>query len=149
MQEQLRSDLKEAMKAKEEPRLTVLRGLITACTNELVAKGKTPRDVLSDEDTMVVIKRLVKQRKDSIEQYTKANRPDLAEGERGELHVLEAYLPESMSKADILKVAIQKRDEMGVTDKAQMGMLMGAIMKELQGKADGADVRDVVTELFL
>lgn len=149
MQEQLRSDLKEAMKAKEEPRLTVLRGLITACTNELVAKGKTPRDVLSDEDTLAVIKRLVKQRKDSIEQYSKANRPDLAEQERAELHVLEAYLPESMSKAEILKIAMKKRDELGVTDKAQMGMLMGAIMKDLHGKADGADVREVVTELFL
>ena len=129
-------------------RLTVLRGLVSAFTNESVAKGKTPQDELTDEDAVAVIKRAVKQRKDSIEQFTKGNRLDLVASEEAELKILETFLPQSMSKEEIKKIALAKKTELGVNDKAGMGKFMGALMKEFKGKADGNDVKEVVESLF-
>ena len=138
----------EALKAKDEVRLMVLRGLLTAFTNELVSQKKKPDEKLSDDEVLKVIKRSVKQRQDSIEQFTKGNRPELAEKETAELKVLEVYLPETMSKDKILKIAEAKKAELGIDDKAKMGMLMGAVMKETKGEADGSDVKSVVESLF-
>ena len=148
LQQDIKDGIKEAMKSKDQARLLVLRGLSTAFVNELVSKGKTPQDELSDEDAMVVITRAAKQRKDAAEQFTKGGRADLAENENVELAVLESYLPEMMSKEAILEVAQAKKDQMGVTDKAEMGKLIGSIMGELKGKADGGDVKEVVEGLF-
>lgn len=148
LHEQIKKEMVEALKAKEEIRLSVLRGLLTAFTNELVANKKKPDEILSDENVLKVIKRSVKQRQDSIEQFTKGGRTELAEKEAKELKVLETYLPESMSKDDILKIAKTKQKELGITDKSKMGMLMGAIMKETKGEADGKDVKEVVESLF-
>lgn len=144
----VRSQIKEAMLAKETVRLSVLRGILTALVNELVAKGLKPQDELPDADTLVVIKRLTKQRKDSIEQFEKGGRPDLAASEKEELAILETYLPPLMPKEEIRKIAEAKKAELGITDKTKMGMLMGAIIKELAGRADGADVKAVVEGLF-
>lgn len=144
----IKNRLKEAMKAKNEAELTVLRGLISGFTNELVATGKTPQDEVTDDIVMTVIKRQAKQRKDSISQFEKGGRTDLAESEKAELKILEEYLPTLMSKEEILKVAEAKKAKLGVDDKAKMGILMGAIMKELGDKADGNDVKDVVSRLF-
>src|SRR3989344_3554886 len=138
--QELRGQIKEAMRAKEVVKLSVLRGMLTAFTNELVAKGMKPQDELADDAALAVIKRLAKQRKDSIDQFVKGGRPELAEQEKEELAVLETYLPATMSKDEIRKVAETKKVELGVTDKAKMGMLMGAVIKELGGKADGNDV---------
>jgi len=148
IQQNMRDGIKSAMIAKDQVRLTVLRGLITSFTNESVAKGKTPQDELADEDAITVIKRAVKQRKDSIDQFTKGGRLDLVENENAELKILETFLPQSMSKEDIKKIAIAKKAELGVTDKAGMGKFMGALMKELKGQADGNDVKEVVESLF-
>lgn len=145
---QIKDDLKEAMKAKDSNKVTVLRGLISGFTNELVANGKTPQDEVTDDIVMSVIKRQVKQRKDAIEQFEKGGRADLADNEKSELKVLEAYMPQMMSKEEIQKIAEAKKAEMGVDDKSKMGMLMGAIMKELKDKADGGDVKEVVENLF-
>ncbi|OHA81511.1 MAG: hypothetical protein A2675_03525 [Candidatus Yonathbacteria bacterium RIFCSPHIGHO2_01_FULL_51_10] len=146
--QELRGQIKEAMRAKEVVKLSVLRGMLTAFTNELVAKGMKPQDELADDAALAVIKRLAKQRKDSIDQFVKGGRPELAEQEKEELAVLETYLPATMSKDEIRKVAETKKVELGVTDKAKMGMLMGAVIKELGGKADGNDVKQVVEELL-
>jgi uncharacterized protein YqeY len=148
IQQNMRDGIKAAMIAKDSVRLTVLRGLITSFTNESVAKGKTPQDELADEDAIAVIKRAVKQRKDSIDQFTKGGRLDLVENENAELKILETFLPQSMSKEDIKKIATAKKAELGVTDKAGMGKFMGALMKELKGQADGNDVKEVVESLF-
>jgi uncharacterized protein YqeY len=148
LQQTMRDGIKAAMIAKDAVRLTVLRGLISAFTNESVAKGKTPQDELADEDAVAVIKRAVKQRKDSIDQFTKGNRLDLVETENAELKILETFLPQTMSKEDIKKIAEAKKAELGVTDKAGMGKFMGAVMKELKGKADGNDVKEVIESLF-
>lgn len=148
MQEKIRGELTEAMRAKDSLRVSVLRGLIAAFTNELVAKGRKPEEKLTDEEIISVIKRGVKQRKDSIEQFRKGNREDLASKEEAELKLLEAYLPEAMSKSDIEKKARELKEKLGITDKLKIGIFMGALMKELKGQADGGDVKEVVDSLF-
>lgn len=148
LQEQIKEDMKTAMKAKEPEKVTVLRGVMSAFTNELVAKGKMPQDTLNDEEALAVITREAKRRKDSIQQFTDGGRPELAEDEQKELEVLEAYLPTLMSQGEIRPIAEAKKAEMGDIDKTKMGQLMGAVMAELKGKADGGDVKAVVESLF-
>jgi uncharacterized protein YqeY len=148
LQTNIRESIKKAMVAKEETRLLVLRGLLSAFTNELVAKGKKPSEELLDEDALAVIRRQVKQRKDSIEQFTAGKRKDLADNEEAELKILEVYLPQMMNREDVKRVVDAKVIEMGPPDKSKMGMLMGSVMKELKGKADGTVVKEVVEELF-
>lgn len=148
LHESLRESLKTAMKAKDEVALRTVRSVMTACTNELVATGKTPQDKLDDAGVLAVIKRLAKQRRESIVQFEAANRPELAEPEKLELVILEAYLPTLMTQEQIRPVAEAKMAELGVTDKSKLGQLVGAVMKELAGKADGGDVKVVVESLF-
>jgi uncharacterized protein YqeY len=148
LQKTIQGQIKDAMLKKEAVRLSVLRGLSAAFTNELVAKGKSTNDTLTDEETIAVVKRGVKQRKDSIEQFRKGGREDLATNEEAELKILEAFLPASLGREEIKKVAEKKKAELNVTEKAKAGVLVGAVMKELKGKADGADVKTVVDSLF-
>ena len=148
LHEQIKTDIKEAMRAKDATRLEVLRGVLAAFTNELVATGKTPQDTLPDEQALAVIKRLAKQRKDSIGQFEKGGRDDLAQKEKEELEVLQTFLPKMMEREEIEAIARAKKEELGIEDKSKMGVLMGALMKELKGKADGADVKVVVESLF-
>lgn len=145
---QIKEQIKEAMKAKDSVRLGVLRGLVSQCTNELVALKRMPQEELSDEEVLNVIRRAVKQRKDSIEQFTKGGRSDLAETEQAELSILETYLPTMMSEEEVLKIAQAKMAEMGGIDKSKAGLFMGTLMKELKGKADGDVVKAVVDELL-
>lgn len=147
-QAELKEQMKEAMKAREEVRLMVIRGILSACTNELVAQKKMPTDILSEEDVMTVISRAVKQRKDSIDQFRKGGREDLAVKEEVELHILEAFMPPQMSEAEVEEAVKAKMAEMGVTDKSKQGMLMGSVMKDLKGKADGMVVKVVVERLL-
>lgn len=144
----IKNELKEALKAKDEVRLRTVRGMLTAFTNELVATGKKPQDELDDTATLGVIKRLAKQRKESIVQFEAAGRHDLSEPEKAELLVLEAYLPQLMSQEEIEPIAKAKLAEMGPIDKSKIGMAIGALMKELAGKADGGDVKAVVERLL-
>lgn len=146
--EELKAGIKEAMKAKDTVRLTVLRGLVTAATNESIAKGKGPDGMLTEDELMTVIMRAGKQRKDSIEQFEKGGRPELAEGEKAELAVIESMLPAQMSREEIEAAVKAKAAEMGITDKADANKLMGILMKDLKGKADGTIVKDVVSTLF-
>jgi len=148
LHEDIKSSLKDAMKAKDEVRLRTVRSIITALTNESVANGGTPQDFIDDDATLAVIKRLAKQRKESITQYEAANRPELAEPEKEELVVLENYLPQMMSIEDIRPLAEAKKAELGIEDKSKMGMLIGGLMKDLAGQADGGDVKTVVESLF-
>lgn len=145
--EQIKTDMKEAMKAKDQTSLTVVRGLLSAFTNELVAIGRTPQDTLSDDEALAVIKRASKQRKDAIEQYVAGGREDLAENERAELAVVERYLPALMSEEQIRPIAEAKIAEFG-GDKSKMGQIIGAVVKETAGQADGADIKKVVAELL-
>ncbi|TSD02989.1 MAG: hypothetical protein Athens071416_380 [Parcubacteria group bacterium Athens0714_16] len=146
---QIREEIKTAMKAREELRLSVLRGMLASFTNELVATKRKPDMILPDEDAITVVKRLVKQRKDSIEQFRAGKREDLASKEEAELKILEKYLPQMMSKEEIEKVVLAKKNEFGIADKSKMGILIGAVMKDLKGKADGSDVKEVVENIFV
>ena len=154
----IKEEIKNALRAKEALRLEVLRGILTAFTNELVAKRRTPQETLEDEAALSVIRRLVKQRKDSAEQFEKGGRPELAQKEKDELVILEAFLPQMMSREEIKKIAETKKAELGITDKsgmglpaaraAQVGKFIGAVMKECKGMADGNDVKAVAEELL-
>ena len=148
LHEQIKEGIKEAMKARDTVRLNVMRGLVTAFTNELVATGKTPQDILDDEKVIAVIARTAKKRKDAIEQFTKGGRMDLVEEDTAQLKILETYLPKMIEKAEVESIVKAKKDELGITDATKKGMLMSAIMKDLKGKADGTIVKEVVDSLF-
>lgn len=148
LHQKIRGEMQDALRAREELKLSVLRGLISAFTNELVVKKRKPSGELNDEEVMEVILRSAKQRKDSIEQFRNGNREDLAKKEEDELRIIEEYLPEMMSVEEVETIAKAKKGEMGIDDKSKMGMLMGAIMKELKGRANGEDVKRVVEGLF-
>ena len=146
--QELKEAIKDAMRAKDAVRLSVLRGISAAATNELVSKQRKPDEMLSDEDLMTVIIRASKQRKDSIEQFEKGGRADLADSEKAELAILETMLPAQMSRDEIVAAAKAKAAEMGVTDKTGANKLMGMLMKDLKGKADGTVVKEIVEGLF-
>lgn len=136
------------MLAKDNVMLETLRSMVAGFTNELVAKGRKPNEILSDEEALAVINRLSKQRKDSIEQYKKGNRQDLVDEESAQLTILETYLPKLMDRNEIEAIAKKKKEELGINDGTKKGMLMQALMKDLKGKADGAVVKEIVDGLF-
>ena len=157
LQQTIRAEIPAAMRAKDQLKLDTLRGLVAAFINELVATKRKPDEELSDEDVLTVIRREVKKRKEAADAFRGGGREELAEKEDKERAILEAYLPAMMSRDDIKKIAIAKKAEMFAdlpaealakegTSKA--GQLVGALMKELKGKADGSDVKAVVDELF-
>lgn len=146
--ETLKQSIPEALRAHDEVRLRTLRSLVTAMTNEVVAKKRKPDEFLTDEEAAAVLKRAANQRKDSIEQFEKASRNDLAEPEKAELIIIESYLPSMMSREEIETIARAKMSELGVSSKADAGKFTGALMKELKGKADGGDVKAVVDSLL-
>jgi len=148
LHESIKSELKEAIKTKEEVRLRTVRSLLSMFTNELVATKRTPQEFLTDDEVMSMIKRAAKQRKESITQFEAAGRQELADPEKEELAILEAYLPQMMSVEEIIPIVEAKKAELGIKDKSKMGMLVGAAMKELAGKADGGDVKAAVESLF-
>lgn len=148
IQATVKEEIKNAMRAKDQVRLLVLRGMSAAFTNELVAQRKTPQEELDDASALNVIKRLSKQRKDSIEQFTKGGRTDLADHEQEELLIIETFLPKMLTRDEIRPVAEAKIKELGVTDKSGIGKLTGAVMKALGSNVDGSDVRAVLEELL-
>ncbi|MFZ1075467.1 MAG: GatB/YqeY domain-containing protein [Minisyncoccia bacterium] len=146
--ENLKRSIPDALRAKDEVKLRTLRSLVTAMTNEVVSKKRKPDEFLTDEESIAVLKRAANQRKDSIEQFEKASRNDLAEPEKEELAIIESYLPSQMSREEIEVVAKAKMAELGVSSKADSGKFIGALMKDLKGKADGGDVKAVVEGLL-
>jgi uncharacterized protein YqeY len=146
MQEKIKAELKPAMIAKDTVRVGTIRMMLAAFTNELVTQGRPPTDPLSDADCMKVVKRLAKQRKDSIDQYSAAGRPELAEDEQAELLVIESFLPEAMSEAEIETRVAAKLAESPL-DPAKKGQFIGMMCKELGDTADGALVKQVIDRL--
>lgn len=146
LQEQMKENMKASMKERNMLAVTTYRGLMSAMTNAVVAAGKSPDTPVDDELALEVLTKESKKRKDSIKQYEDAGRPELAEDEKTELAIIEQYLPELMSVDEIKVIAATKIAEMG--DNANKGQLMGALMGELKGKADGNDVKSVVDELL-
>jgi hypothetical protein len=146
MQEQIKSALKPAMIAKDSVRVGTLRMLIAAFTNELVTQGHPPTDPLSDDDCMKVIKRLAKQRKDSIEQFIAGGRPELADDEKAELTIIEEFLPAQMTEAEI-ETRVKAKLAESPLDPTKKGQFVGTMMKELGSNADGAMVKSIIDRL--
>ncbi|HEY4524745.1 MAG TPA: GatB/YqeY domain-containing protein [Candidatus Paceibacterota bacterium] len=144
----VRTDMTAAMKARDQLRVDTLRGALSSFTNELVTKGRKPTEELTDDEAIVVLKRLAKQRKDSAEQFEKGGRAELAAKEKTELSIIESYLPATATREEIEKVARTKKEELGVTEASGIGKLTGAVMKEFAGRADGNDVKAVLASLF-
>lgn len=146
--EQLKKELPISMKARDAVRTRTIKALLTAFTNEVISQRRKPDELLDDDGSLSVLKRSAKQRRESIEQFEKGDRPDLARHEREELSIIETYLPETMNREEIEIIAKAKKKELGITDKSKIGILIGAIMKEAKGNADGKDVKEVVDSLF-
>ena len=146
--QKIRSDMTAAMKARDSIKVDTLRGALSAFTNELVAKGKKPTEEIDDKDAITVLKRLAKQRKEAAESYEKGGRAELAEKEKTELKIIEEYLPQMASREDIEKVVRAKLSGVDAIDKAAAGKLVGAVMKEFNGTADGALVKEVIDQLL-
>lgn len=146
IKDQIMADLKKAMKAKEKDRLRVLRSLKSKLLEREISERKEGEASLSDEQSIEVLMKAAKQRKESIEQFEKGDRADLAESEKEELAIIESYLPEMLSEDEVRDIARQKIEEVGAEDMSDMGQVMGLMMQELKGKAEGSLVSKVVKE---
>ena len=142
--DQIRADLTAAMKARDSGRTSTLRMVQAAIKNEQIEKGGE----LEDADVLAVIKRGVKQRKDSIEQFEKADRQDLADKEKAELVILDAYMPAQMSDDDLEKLVKDTIAAVGAESKKDMGQVMKAIMAEHRDTVDGKKVQGVLGRLL-
>jgi hypothetical protein len=145
IKQQILGDLKSAMKAGETERRDVLRMLDSMIKNTEIEKKK--RDVgLTDGEIIEVIARAIKQRKDSMAQYSSGGRADLAEKEQKEVEVLMAYMPEQMGEDEVRKIVKEVISETGAEGVANIGKVMGPAMAKLKGKADGNLVKKIVEE---
>ncbi|MDB5265140.1 MAG: hypothetical protein JWN64_711 [Parcubacteria group bacterium] len=144
----IKAGIPDALRAKDEDKLRTLRSVVTAMTNEVVAKKRKPDEFLTDDEALAVLKRAANQRKDSIEQFNKGGRPELAEPEYKELAIIESFLPAQISREEIEAIVKAKLAEAGVTSKADAGKFMGSIMKDFKGQADGNVVKEVIDSLL-
>lgn len=141
--ERIQSDLVEAMRARDELRLSVLRGIKSAIKLKEVEKIKT----LDESETIQILQTLVKQRKESIEQFTKGNRPELAAKETKELGIIESYLPRGATETEMDAAISKAIAETGANSMKQMGAVVKAAKSALQGKTvDGKILSDRVRE---
>jgi uncharacterized protein YqeY len=145
LQEQIKENIKKSMLEKNSIKLDVLRGIGAAFMNELVAKGRKPQDVLTDEEALAVITRIGKQRKDSIDQFEKAGRMDLADEEKAQYEYIKEFLPELMSEQAIRNYIEEKKSQ-GL-DITQKNVVMKTLMTELKGRADGQLVKSIIDSL--
>jgi uncharacterized protein YqeY len=134
LQERIDADLKDAMRAKEAGKLSVLRGLKSALKYAEIEKADAGLD---DSAAVQVIRKQVKQRQDSIESFEKGGRPELAAKEKEELEILNAYLPKGLSSEELSALVRDTIAEVGATSKAQMGAVMKALQAKVAGRADG------------
>ncbi len=158
LKETIQSKIKTAMQEKKAEELSVLRMVMAAVFNkEKEKRAKLSKDQedqgkleelskLTDQEVLEVITSESKKRKDSIEQYQKGNRQDLVDQEKSELKILEEYLPEQMGQEEVRKIISGKIQELGASGPQDTGKVMGAIMGQLKGKADGGMVNKIVQE---
>ena len=144
IQARLEEDLKEAMRKGDAPRRAVIRYLRSEIHNEEIAK----QTKLEDDGVIGVLSRQAQQCRDSIEAFASGNRQDLVEKEKAELAIIFEYLPEQMSDDEITGVAQQAIDQVGATGPQDMGKVMGRVMPQVKGKAEGRKVSAIVTELL-
>lgn len=145
LKEKLQEELKQAMFAKDELKKSVLRMLLSAITYYEIDKGGAGYNA-TDEDVLQVIDKQVKQRKDSIEQFEKAQRTELAEKEKQEMALLTIYLPKQLTEDEIKALVTDAIAKTGATTPSDLGKVMGFLSVQIKGKADGATVSRIVRE---
>ena len=143
LEERIDSDLKEAMRAKDAAKLSVLRMLKSALKYSAIEKAGADGK-LDDTEATQVIRKQVKQRQDSIESFEKGGRAELAEKEKTELAILGVYLPQAMAPEELTKIVRETIAEVGATSKAQMGAVMKALQTKVGGRADGKSLSQEV-----
>jgi len=144
LQERIKSDLHQAQKQGDKARVSALRLIISGIQYAEIAKGTT----LDDAGVVDVFNKEVKQRRESIEEFTKGNRSDLVEKEKTELAILFEYLPKQMSRQEIVDTIRKVIDEVGAKGSGDKGKVMGKLMPQVKGKADGREVGAIVDELL-
>ena len=144
--DQISEDIKSAMLARDKVTLEALRGIKKEFLEAKTAKGSNGE--LPDDKALAIIRKLLKQRRDSTEIYTQNGRPELAEAELAESHVLERYLPKQLSEEELMPIVRATAQENGITDPRQGGRLVGILCKQLAGKADGKLIGEVVKKVL-
>ena len=159
LKDKIKADFKEAFKAKDQVKLSVLKMVNSEIGNaeigkrgKLMKEGKTENvealSILNDEEVLQVVGREVKKRKDSIEAFEKAGRLELAEKEKAEMAVLMFYMPEQLTEEKIRELAKKAMDQSGAKGEKEIGKVMALLSPQVKGKADGALVNKIVRELL-
>lgn len=146
LEEKINADLKTAMLAKEEATVRGLRAIKSAIILAKTEKGAN--GIISPEKEVQMLQKMIKQRRDSIAEFEKANRTDLATKEKEEVSVIEKYLPAMMSEEEVREVVKKAIAETGATSQKEMGKVMGIVSKQLAGKADNKVIADTVKGLL-
>ena len=144
LKEQLQNDLKDAMRARDDLRRDTLRFVLSALHNAEIEAG----DELDDDAVVVVLTKQAKQRRESIEEFRKGGREEKAAQEEGELELISGYLPEALSRDDVIAAAKDIIEETGASDMKDIGQVMPVLMERLRGRADGKEANEVVRELL-
>lgn len=144
LKEKLTDDLKQAMKSGNEVKRSAIRLLMAAIGNAEIARQAS----LEDSDIFGIITKEVRQRKESIEAFKQGNRPDLVDREKAEMAILEEYLPQQMTREEIIEAAQRIIGEVGAQGPGDKGKVMPRIIAQLKGRADGREINEVVTELL-
>jgi uncharacterized protein YqeY len=146
LEKRIQADMVAAMKAKEAVKLSSLRAIKAAIMLAKTAEGATGE--VTDQEIVKIIQKLVKQRKESAQQYTDAGRPELAENEVAEMEAMEVYLPKQLSEAEVEAELVKIIAEVGASQPSEMGKVMGVATKRLAGLADGREISTLVKKLL-
>ena len=146
LQDRLIGEMKEAMKAGDTLKVSVIRMLRSSIKNKEIEKGKS--QALSDSDIIDLISSAIKQRRDSVEQFAKGGRTDLVEKEEMEIQILKTYLPTPLTEEELRRMIGETLRESGATVRQDLGRVMKAIMPKVVGRADGAAVSKLVREML-
>lgn len=141
--DRLNNDMKQAMKNKEKDKLSVIRMLKSALQNEAI---KLRQDELTEAEDLTVLSRELKQRKDSLQEFSNAGRVDLVEKIQSEIKYVEVYMPQQLTEEEVANIVKETIQSVGATSKADMGKVMGALMPKVKGKADGSLVNKLVQQ---
>lgn len=140
--ERLNDDMKQAMRNKDKFRLSVIRMIRSSIKNIEVNERRTP----DDNEVLDILNREVKQRKDSLQEFEKAGRDDLASDVKVEIEIIHEYLPQQLNEEEVNAIVKQTINEVGASSKADMGKVMGALMPKVKGRADGKLVNEIVQQ---
>jgi len=142
---QLNADMKDAMRSKDKETLNVIRMVKASLQNESI---KLSKNELSEDEELTILSRELKQRKDSLQEFSSAGRDDLVEKINNEIAILEKYMPEQLSDDELQSIVQKTIQDTGATSIKDMGKVMGALMPKVKGKADGSRVNHLVKELL-